>query len=87
MKPVEVQVSDAAVAAALWLSGKEPADFGFPLLEMYKWRGPQARGLATQSVYGSIGFFQGDDTARQAAHKKAREWLAKHRKEPPRKQP
>jgi hypothetical protein len=87
MKPVEVQVSDAAVAAALWLTGKEPADFGFTLLEMYKWRGPQARALAAQSVYGSIGFFQGDDAARQAAHKKAREWLAKHGKEKPRQKP
>ena len=80
-------MSDAAVAAALWLTGKEPADFGFRLLEMYKWRGPQARALASQSIYGIIGFFEGDDTARQAAHKKAREWLDKHRKEKLRKQP
>jgi RNA polymerase sigma factor (sigma-70 family) len=82
-RPVEVQVSDAAVAAALWLTGKEPADFGFTLLEKYKWRGPHARAMAAQSVYGIIGFFQGDDTARQAAHKRAREWLARHRKEKP----
>ena len=80
-------MSDAAVAAALWLTGKEPADFGFTLLEMYKLRGPNARQTASVSIYGIIGFFQGDDTARQAAHKKAREWLDKHVKENPRQQP
>ena len=83
MRPVEVQVSDAAVAAALWLAGQEPADFGFTLLETYKVRGPEARALASVNIYGIIGFFQGDDTARQAAHKKAIEWLNKHRKEKP----
>src|SRR5262249_16670035 len=84
-RPVEVQVSDAAVAAALWLAGKDPADFGFTLLERYKVRGPEARQLTTVNIYGLIGFF--DNTARQAAHQKAREWLDKHRKEKPRPQP
>jgi hypothetical protein len=84
-RPVEVQVSDAAVASALWLAGKDPADFGFTLLEMYKVRGPEARQLATVNIYGLIGFF--DNTARQAAHKKAREWLDKHRKGKTRQQP
>jgi hypothetical protein len=77
---VEVRVSDTAVAAALRLAGQHPADFGFPLLEMYKQRGPD-----TLTRYQLLGFF--DDEARQAAHKKAREWLAKHRKEKPRQQP
>jgi hypothetical protein len=54
-------------------------------MEMYKWRGPEARGLASVSVYCAIGFF--DDAARQAAHQKAREWLARHGKEKPRPQP
>src|SRR5262249_45419932 len=37
-KPVEILVSDLAVAAALRVCGQHPADFGFPLLEMYKER-------------------------------------------------
>jgi RNA polymerase sigma factor (sigma-70 family) len=84
-RPVEVQVSDAAVVAALRLAGKDPADFGFTFLERYKVRGPQVLQLAAVSVYGVIGFF--DDAARQAAHQKARAWLDKHRKEKPRQQP
>jgi RNA polymerase sigma factor (sigma-70 family) len=76
----EVRVSDTAVAAALRLTGQHPADFGFPLLEMYKERGPD-----TLTKYHLLGFF--DDAARQAAHKKAREWLDKHGKEKPRQQP
>jgi hypothetical protein len=54
-------------------------------MEMYKWRGQEARGLASVSVYCAIGFF--DDTARQAAHKKAREWLDEYRKGKTRQQP
>jgi hypothetical protein len=84
-RPVEVQVSDAAVAAALWLTGKDPADFGFTLMEMYKVRGAEARQLTTVNIYGLIGFF--DNTTRQAAHQKAREWLDRYRKEKPRPQP
>ncbi len=84
-RPVEVQVSDAAVAAALRLAGQDPADFGFPLLEMYKVRGPQALQLASINIHGLIGFF--DDTACQAAHQRTTEWLDKHRKQKPRQQP
>jgi hypothetical protein len=75
---VEVRVSDTAVAAALRLSGRDAADFGFTFQEMYKRRGPEA--LAEHYL---LGFFQEDDAARQAAHKKAREWLDEHRKEKP----
>jgi hypothetical protein len=81
-KPVEVRVSDAAVAAALRLAGRDAADFGFTFQEMYRRRGPEA--LAEHYL---LGFFQDDDAARQAAHQKAREWLDKHRKEKPRPQP
>jgi RNA polymerase sigma factor (sigma-70 family) len=71
-RPVEAQVGDAAVAAALRLAGQHPADFGFPLLEMYKERGPD-----TLAKYHLLGFFDGE--ARAAAHKKAKEWFGKHR--------
>jgi RNA polymerase sigma factor (sigma-70 family) len=71
-RPVEAQVGDAAVAAALRLAGQHPADFGFTLLEMYKERGPD-----TLAKYHLLGFFDGD--ARAAAHKKAKEWLDEHR--------
>jgi RNA polymerase sigma factor (sigma-70 family) len=67
-RPVEALVSDAAVAAALRLAGQHPADFGFPLLEMYKERGPD-----TLAKYHLLGFFDG--ATRQKAHKKAKEWL------------
>jgi hypothetical protein len=80
-KGIEVRVSDTAVAAALVLAGQHPADFGFTFQEMYKRRGPQA--LAEHYL---LGFFQDDDTARQAAYKRAREWLDKHIKEKPRQQ-
>jgi hypothetical protein len=79
---VEVRVSDTAVAAALRLAGQDPADFGFTFQEMYKRRGPEAL-----AEFYLLGFFQDDDAARQAAHKKARGWLDKHRKEKPRQQP
>jgi peroxiredoxin len=85
--PVEVQVSDTAVVAALRLAGQHPADFGFTFLEMYKKRGPDEqakfflemyrdRGPEAFTEHFLLGFF--DDTARQVAHKKAREWLDKH---------
>jgi hypothetical protein len=77
---VEVRVSDTAVAAALWLAGQEPADFGFTFLERHKMRGPDIL-----LRYQLLGFL--DDAARQAAHKKAREWLARHGKGKPRKKP
>ena len=73
-------MSDTAVAAALRLAGQHPADFGFTFLERYKARGPD-----TLLKYHLLGFF--DDAARQAAHKRAREWLDKHGKEKPRQQP
>jgi hypothetical protein len=79
---VEVRVSDTAVAAALRLAGQDAADFGFTFQEMYKRRGPEA--LAEHHL---LGFFQGDDAARLAAHKKAREWLDRHVKEKARQQP
>jgi RNA polymerase sigma factor (sigma-70 family) len=79
LKPVEVRVSDTAVAAALHLAGQKPADFGFfPSLQMYTGPGNWAEHFA-------LGFL--DDAARQAAHKKAREWLARHAKEKPPHQP
>jgi RNA polymerase sigma factor (sigma-70 family) len=79
LKPVEVRVSDTAVAAALHLAGQKPADFGFfPSLQMYTGPGNWAEHFA-------LGFL--DDAARQAAHKKAREWLARHGKEKPPQQP
>ncbi|HKB37252.1 MAG TPA: RNA polymerase sigma factor [Gemmataceae bacterium] len=74
--PVEALVGDAAIAAALRLSGQHPADFGFPLLEMYKERGPD-----TLARYHLLGFF--DRETRAAAHKKAKEWLDKQKKEKP----
>jgi len=79
-RPVEVRVSDTAVAAALRLAGQHPADFGFTFLERYKARGPD-----TLLKYHLLGFF--DDEARRAAHQKARAWLDKHRKEKPQPQP
>jgi hypothetical protein len=81
-RPVEVRVSDTAVAAALRLAGQHPADFGFTFLQMYKERGPD-----TLAKFYLLGFFQGEDAARQAAHKKARAWLDKQRKENPKPQP
>jgi RNA polymerase sigma factor (sigma-70 family) len=75
-QPVETRVSDTAVAAALHLAGQKPADFGFTFLEMYKERGPDAL-----TKHYLLGFFQDDDAARQAAHKRAREWLDKQRKD------
>jgi hypothetical protein len=81
LKPVEVRVSDTAVAAALHLAGQKPADFGFfPSLQMYTLPGNFA-----WAEHFTLGFL--DDAARQAAHKKAREWLAKHHKEKPPQQP
>jgi RNA polymerase sigma factor (sigma-70 family) len=80
-QPVEVRVSDTAVAAALHLAGQKPADFGFsPFLKMYGW----PANVAWAEHY-SLGFL--DDAARQAAYQKARAWLDKQRKEKPRPQP
>jgi hypothetical protein len=67
-REVETLVSDTAVAAGLRLCGQHPADFGFPLLKMYKERGPD-----TLVKYHLLGFF--DPESRRAAHRKAREWL------------
>lgn len=75
-RPVEAQVRDAALAAALRLAGRQPADFGYPLLEMYKERGPD-----TLAKYHLLGFF--DAAGREAAHKKARAWLDRHKAERP----
>src|SRR5262249_7189319 len=81
-KPIEVRVSDTAVAAALRLAGQDPADFGFTFQEMYKKRGPEAL-----AQFYLLGFFQDDDAARQAAHQKARAWLDKQRKVKPQPHP
>ena len=69
-------------AGETFMAGKDPADFGFTFQEMYK-----RRGLGVLAEHHLLGFFQDDDAARQAAHKKAREWLDKHRKKKPRQQP
>src|SRR5439155_20218530 len=74
--PVESLVRDAALAVALRLAGQHPADFGFPLLEMYKERGPDML-----LKYHLLGFFNG--AGRDATHKKAKEWLDKHKAEKP----
>jgi hypothetical protein len=80
-QPVEVRVSDTAVAAALHLAGQKPADFGFStFLKMYGW----PANVAWAEHY-SLGFL--DEESRQAAYKRARTWLAQHRKEKPRPQP
>jgi RNA polymerase sigma factor (sigma-70 family) len=71
-RPLEVRVSDTAVAAALRLAGQQPADFGFTLLERHKLRGPDIL-----LKYHVLGFF--DDEARRAAHKKAVAWLDEHK--------
>lgn len=76
-KPVETLVSDAAIAAALHLRSQHPADFGYPILAESKERGPQEL-----VKYHLLGFF--DAATRDAAHKKAINWLAKH---PPQKDP
>jgi RNA polymerase sigma factor (sigma-70 family) len=79
LKPVEIRVNDTAVAAALHLAGQKPADFGFfPSLQMYTGPGNWAEHFA-------LGFL--DDASRQAAHQKARDWLAKHVKEKQPQQP
>src|SRR5262249_16377933 len=72
-KPVVSQVGDAAIAAALHLSGQHPADFDFPILKENGDRGPDV-----MAKYHLLGFF--DDDSRQATHKKAKEWLAKQPK-------
>jgi hypothetical protein len=72
-RPIEVRVSDTAVAAALRLAGQHPADFGFTQLNRYKLRGPED----ILVWYHLLGFF--DDDARRAAHKKAAAWLDEHK--------
>jgi len=81
-RPVEVQVSDAAVAPRCGWPGKTRPIFGFTLLEMYKVRGPEARQLATGKHLWSDRLLR----RRRApgGPQKAREWLAKHVKENPR---
>lgn len=74
-QPVETLVSDVAIAAALRLSEQHPVDYGFPLLEMYKERSPD-----TLAKYHLLGFYDGN--AREAAHTKAKEWLAKQPQPP-----
>jgi hypothetical protein len=75
-RPVEVQVSDVAVAAALHLYGQPAADLGFPFLEMYKKRGSNAL-----AQYTLLGFFDGD--TRRAVHQKAIQWLQEHKDDKP----
>lgn len=63
----DVLVSDVAIAAALQLSGQHPADFAFPFAK--KQYGPDAI-----ARFHLLGFSNGE--SRQAAHMKAKEWLA-----------
>src|SRR5262249_29797174 len=77
-RPVEVQVSDVAVASALQLYGQPAADLGFPFLQMYKKRGSDAL-----AQYYLLGFADGD--TRRAVHKKAIQWLQEHKDDKPRK--
>jgi RNA polymerase sigma factor (sigma-70 family) len=74
-RQIDVQVGDAAVGSALWIYGQRAADFGFPLAEMYK-NHPD-----TLADYYLLGFF--DNDTRLAAHKKAADWLDKHKDEKP----
>jgi len=76
-KPTETRVSDTAVAAALRLSGRDPADFGFTFMEMY--RGHAMRDATEHQL---VGFFQDDDAARRAAHHRARAWLKERQNKP-----
>jgi RNA polymerase sigma factor (sigma-70 family) len=75
-RPVEVQVSDVAVASALQLHGQPAADLGFPFLQMYKKRGSNAL-----VEYYLLGFFDRD--TRRAAHSKAIRWLQEHKDDRP----
>jgi hypothetical protein len=77
-RPIEVQVSDVAVASALHLYGQPAADMGFTLLEMYKKRGSNAL-----AQYYLLGFFDGD--TRRAVHAKAIGWLKDHQNDKPKK--
>jgi len=77
-RPIEVQVSDVAVASALHLYGQPAADLGFPFLEMYKKRGSNAL-----AQYYLLGFLDGD--TRRAVHKKAIQWLQEHKGDKPKK--
>src|SRR5262245_41677331 len=70
-RTIEVQVGDTAVGSALWIYGQRAADFGFPMAEMFK-NHPD-----TLAQYGMRGFL--DNDTRQAAHKKAEEWLDEHK--------
>ena len=74
-RPIEVQVGDAAIGAALWLYGQRAADFGFPIAAMLK-NHPD-----TLAQCGLLGFF--DNDTRQAAHKKATAWLDEHKHDKP----
>ena len=70
-RTIEVQVGDTAVGSALWIYGQRAADFGFPMAEMFR-NHPD-----TLAQYGMLGFL--DNDTRQAAHKKAEEWLDQHK--------
>ncbi|HEY7156434.1 MAG TPA: sigma-70 family RNA polymerase sigma factor [Gemmataceae bacterium] len=74
-RTIEVQVGDTAVGSALWIYGQRAADFGFPMAEMFK-NHPD-----TLAQYGMLGFL--DNDTRQAAHKKAEEWLNEHKNDKP----
>ncbi|HEY7313908.1 MAG TPA: sigma-70 family RNA polymerase sigma factor [Gemmataceae bacterium] len=70
-RPIKVQVGDTAIGSALWIYGQRVADFGFPFAAKYK-NHPE-----TPINYHLLGF--SDDDTRQAAHKKAAEWLDEHK--------
>src|SRR5262249_37049055 len=70
-RTIEVQGGDPAIGSALWIYGQRAADFDFPIAEMFR-NHPD-----TLAQYGMLGFL--DNDTRQAAHKKAEEWLEEHK--------
>jgi hypothetical protein len=68
------QLRDVAVGAALLLQGRNPGDFGFPEF--------LHQGVTNLKLHEKLRgqcFAFVSDTDRESAHKKAREWLAKHK--------
>jgi RNA polymerase sigma factor (sigma-70 family) len=81
--PVKTQARDTAVALAVLLCGRDPADFGFAI-PAGVFRRTVADRRPDVSRYGHHQFGFADDAARAAAHTKAKAWLADQKKaEPP----
>ena len=68
---VTVELRDVAVGAALLLRDRNPADCGF---EAFRELADPTRTLREKLRVSSFAFVS--PAAREAAHKKAREWLA-----------